>query len=144
MFSYSLTHSVRNTAAVFQVSPNTVYLLRKRFIETGQLAPKPSHAGRPRVISAEGELFLQVLLREEIDLSLEELRERDAATYGVSVSLGAMHNTLQRLGITRKKSPPTTPKRPPRTIKLKRNAIMATSMTSLSMNASTSMKPEPA
>jgi transposase len=103
MFSYSLTHTVRETAAFFRVSPNTIHLLQKRFLETGQLAPQPSRAGRPRVISGEGELFLQVLLREEVDLTLEELRERYASAYGVTVSLGAMHDTLRRLGVTRKK-----------------------------------------
>jgi len=103
IFSYSITHTVRETAAVFRVSPNTVQELRKLFIETGHLEPRPAGAVRPRAVSAEGELLLQVLLRQEVDLTLEELRERYAATYGVTVSLGAMHATLKRLGITRKK-----------------------------------------
>ena len=113
MFSYALTHSVRKTAALFRVSPNTVHVLKKLFIETGQLAPKPSHAGRPRAISAEGELYLQALLREEVDLTLEALRERYADTYGVTVSVGTMFNTLRRLRITRKKVHRRSPEEPP-------------------------------
>ncbi|BBA35643.1 transposase and inactivated derivatives-like protein [Methylocaldum marinum] len=143
MFSYALTHSVRKTAALFRVSPNTVHVLKKLFIETGQLAPKPSHAGRPRAISAEGELYLQALLREEVDLTLEELRERYADTYGVTVSVGTMFNTLRRLRITRKKSPPTTPRRTARSIKPKPTTITTSSMPSPSTSASTSMKPVP-
>lgn len=142
MFNHSLAHSVRKTAEVFRVSPNTVHRLQKLFFETGQLTPKPSHAGRPRVVSEEGELFLKVLLREEVDLTLDELRERHAAAYGVQVSLGAMHDTLQRLGLTRKKSPPTTRRKTPRNTKPTRNAIISKSMASRSTSAFTSTKPE--
>lgn len=142
LFNHALTHPVRETAAVFQVSPTTVQRLKKLFIETGQLAPHPSHAGRPRVVSEEGELFLKVLLLNEVDLTLDELRERYAAAYGVQVSLGAMHDTLQRLGWTRKKSPPTTRSKPPRRTKPTRNAITNKSMASPSTSAFTSMKPE--
>lgn len=144
MFSYSLTHSVRETATVFHVSPNTVHLLQKRFAETGQLAPRPKGGARPRLISAEGELFLAALLGVEPDLTLEELRHRYTEAYGVSVSLGTMFNTLQRLEITLKKSPATTPRKTPRPSKPKRNAITGKSTASLSKTGSTSMKPEPA
>lgn len=141
LYNHALNHSVRDTAAVFHVSPATVQRLKKLFIETGQLAPHPSHAGRPRIVSEEGELFLKVLLLEEVDLTLNELRERYAAAYGVQVSLGAMHDTLQRLGLTRKKSPPTTPRKTPRSTALPRNAITGKSTTSRSRSASISMKP---
>jgi transposase len=142
MFSFSLTHSVRRTAEVFHVSPNTVHLLQKRFIETGQLAPKPRRAGRPRVVSGEGELFLCVLLREQVDLTLEELRERYAAAFGVSVSLGAMHGTLKRLGLTLKKSPPTTPKRIPSESRPRPSAITGKSTAFPSTTGSISTRPE--
>jgi transposase len=143
MFSYVLTHSVRETAALFLVSPNTIHRLKKLFIETGQLAPKPCQAGRPRAISAEGELYVQALLREEVDLTLEELRERYAHTYGVTVSIGTLFNTLQRLGITRKKSPPTPPRKIARSIKPRPSTITTSSMPSPSTSASTSMKRGP-
>lgn len=111
LFNHYLNHSVRDTAAVFLVSPATVQRLKKRFFETGQLAPQAGPVGRPRVVSEEGELFLKGLLREKADLTLEELRARYAAAYGVHVSLGAMHDTLQRLGWTRKKKSPYDPQK---------------------------------
>jgi transposase len=143
MFSYALTHTVRETATLFHVSPNTVHRLKKLFIETGQLAPKPCQTGRRRAVSAEGELYLQALLREEVDLTLEALRERYAHTYGVTVSVGTMFNTLRRLRITRKKSPPTIPRRTARSIKPKPSTITTSSMPSPSTSASTSMKRGP-
>lgn len=73
IFNYSLTHSIRKTARIFQVSPSTVEELQRLFVETGTLQPRPPGAARPRSVSPEGELFLQALLRESVDLTLEEL-----------------------------------------------------------------------
>jgi transposase len=111
IFSYSLTHTVRETAEIFHVSPNTVQQLRQLFFETGQLKPRPAGPARPRAVSAEGELLLQVLLHQEVDLTLEQLRKHYADAYGVTVSLGAMHDTLKRLGLTRKKKSTYDPKK---------------------------------
>ncbi len=47
IFNYSLSHSIRETAKVFQVSPNTVYLLQKLFYETGRLEPYMNSNERP-------------------------------------------------------------------------------------------------
>lgn len=144
MFSYSLTHSVRETARVFHVSPNTVHLLQKRFAETGHLEPKRTGGTLPRLVSAEGELFLLALLATDPDLTLEALRQRHADAYGIAVSMGTMFNTLRRLGITLKKSPPTTPSRTPQRSRPTSNAITLRSMAFPSKTASTSTKPVPA
>ena len=77
----SLTHSIRETARIFSVSPNTVYLLNQLFIETGSLEPREC----PHLITPEGEIYLKILLSEEVDLTLEELRSRYAEVYGVQV-----------------------------------------------------------
>lgn len=130
IFGYSLSHSVRETARVFQVSPSTVQALRQLFIETGELDPRPPGAARPRVVSEAGELYVQLLLRETVDLTLEELCDQYAEVYGVRPSVTAMHATLKRLRMTRKKSPPMTRKRTPRRGRPTPNAITAKSMTS--------------
>ena len=58
IFNYSLTHTIRETARIFQVSPNTVYLLTQLFIETGSLNPRDNLHERPHLITPEGELYL--------------------------------------------------------------------------------------
>ncbi len=45
LYNYSLTHSIRETARIFRVSPNTVYLLKQLFIETGSLNPRECQFG---------------------------------------------------------------------------------------------------
>ncbi len=144
IFGYSLSHSVRETARLFQVSPATVQALRQLFIETGGLEPRPPGAARPRVVSEAGELYVQLLLSETVDLTLAELCDRYAEAYGVQPSVMAMQATLKRLGITRKKSPPMTRTRTPRRVGPKPNAITAKSMTFPWISASTWTKPEPA
>ena len=111
IFNYNLSHSVRNTAKIFGVSPDTVQRLKQLFIETGDLAPRPCHAEHAHAISPEGELYVQALLVEQPDLSLAELCEEYERAYGVAVGTTTLHHLLQRLGFSRKKKHSTTPKK---------------------------------
>jgi len=94
---------------VFNVSPNTVYLLKRRFLETGSLKPRQRQSDYPHLITPEGCLYLKSLLSIEVDLTLEALRARYEKAYGIRVSIGTMFNTLKKLNITLKK-PFLTPK----------------------------------
>lgn len=111
IFNYSLSHSIRETAKLFQVSPNTVYLLQKLFYETGRLEPRVDPTEKPRLITDEGEMYLSVLLSKECDLTLAELCDRYEQAYGVRVSIGTLFNTLERLNLTRKKKTFSDPKK---------------------------------
>jgi transposase len=103
ILNYALTHPVRLTARIFQVSPNTVHLLKKLWYETGSIEPRASKAVHPHAVSPEGELYLQMLLREDVDLTLLQLCERYEDAYGVRIGVTTMHDTLKRLGLTYKK-----------------------------------------
>jgi len=111
ILNYALTHSVRHTARIFQVSPDTVYRLKKLYYETGDIVPHSPQVVPARAVSPEGELYLQVLLLEDVDLTLEELCERYEKAYGVRVGITTMHNTLKRLNLTYKKKTVYDPKR---------------------------------
>ena len=111
IFNHSLSHSVRATARAFRVSPNTVYLLKKRFTETGGLRPKPPTRRGHRAIPEEGEMHLRLWLDEAPDLTLEQLRDRYELVYGVRVGITTLHNTLRRMRITRKRKTFRDPKR---------------------------------
>jgi transposase len=111
LLSYSLSHTLRETARVFHVALPTVYELRRLFCETGALQPRPPGAARPRTISPEGELYVQLLLHETVDLTLAELCTRYTAAFGVPVSPSTMHATLKRLRITRKRKTTYDPKK---------------------------------
>jgi len=57
ILNYSLTHPIRQTAEVFQVSPDTVHRLKKLYYETGGVEPRPCQAEHWKAISEEGELY---------------------------------------------------------------------------------------
>jgi len=120
IYNYSLTHSIRETARIFSVSPNTVYLLNQLFIETGSLKPRDCPSEHPHLITPEGKIYLQLLLSEEVDLTLEELRNRYEEAYGIRVSIGTMYNTLERLNITRKKKTFSDPKKSTSEVEVKK------------------------
>lgn len=111
IFNYSLVNSIRKTARIFQVSPNTVYLLKQLFIETGSLEPRKNQQDHSHIISPEGELYLSLLISEKNDLTLEELCDQYHQIYDVRVSIGTMYNTLDRLNITYKKKTFSDPKK---------------------------------
>lgn len=103
IYNFSLMHTIRKTAEIFSVSPSTVNLFRKLFAETGSLKPRAPLYDRPYLITPEGETFLQLLIAQEVDLTLEEIRYRYESVFGILVSIGTMYNTLERLNISRKK-----------------------------------------
>lgn len=104
ILSHFLSNSAKETARVFNVSVNTVYLLKRLFIETGDVKPRASTRKYPRLISPEGELYLQVLIIEKPDITLEELRDEYRKAYAIPVSMGTMFNTLKKLGFSYKKN----------------------------------------
>lgn len=103
IYNYSSTHTIRNTAEYFSVSPNTVVLYRKLFKETGNLEPRYYSHIYHYLVTAEGEAFIQKLLAEEANLTLNEIRYRYENVFGILISVGAMFNTLNRLDFSRKK-----------------------------------------
>lgn len=123
IFSYNLTHSVRKTAKLFGVSPDTVQRLKNLFNETGGLAPRPCDAVHEHAVSLEGEMYLQALLVDRPDLSLKELCETYERVYRTSVGTTTMHNLLKRLNYSRKKKHSTTRKRTATGTKTKKTSI---------------------
>jgi transposase len=111
ILNHALNHSVRQTARAFQVSPNTVHLLKKLFYETGGIEPRPCNAVHDHAVSPAGELYLQALLLEEVDVTLERLCELYRQAYGVRVGVAAMHLTLKRMGLSYKKKTFHDPKK---------------------------------
>ena len=100
---YSFNHSIADTATVFGMSPNTVFLLRKLYEETGDVKPRKSQRTYERLITIEGETFLQALILTEPDLSIGDLRNAYEEKFGIYVSHGTMVNALNRLNLTCKK-----------------------------------------
>jgi transposase len=78
-----------------------VFQLVKRFLETGQVAPKPTGGGNYSAITAEGPKLIRQLLAQQADLTLSQLGSLSQERMGIQVSLAALARALQRLGITR-------------------------------------------
>ena len=101
--SYALSHSLNQTASVFKVAKKTVILLKKKFIETGNLENRPSTRVYSRLISKEGELYLKDFVNKNPDLTLNEIINHYDEVYQVRVCSATMSNTLKALGFTYKK-----------------------------------------
>ena len=84
----------------FRIPKGTVQNILERFRDAKTVEPKPRNAGRKPAFSLEALQKLEKDVLRHPDATLAELRERS----GVGVSLVAVHNTLRKLGFSRKKS----------------------------------------
>jgi transposase len=92
-----------DVAALFKVSVSYIYKAMIRRRVTGEQAARPQRSHQSfKLAPFENAIRAEVSRRS--DATLEELRRWLAETHQVEVSLGAMHNTLRRLGLTLKKS----------------------------------------
>jgi transposase len=87
-------------AARFAVSTSWVRKLLRQRRQTGSIDPRPHGGGHAEAFDAEAAARLRQAVRDDSDATLEELGRAS----GVACSPSAVYRTLDRLGITRKKS----------------------------------------
>lgn len=92
--------SMGQIAERFLMPKGTVQNIIERYRDAGTVEPKPQNAGRKPAISGEALRKLERNVEQHSDATLSELRDR----CGFKVSVVTVHNTLKRLGFTRKKS----------------------------------------
>lgn len=94
--------SAKATAQLFQVSISHIYKAFGRRSATGETEARPQRNRQTlKLEDHHAAIAAEVALRP--DVTLDELRAWLLATRGVSASLGLMHNTLARLGLTLKR-----------------------------------------
>lgn len=92
--------SMGQIAKRFSMPKGTVQNILERFRDSGTYEPKPQNPGRKSAFSAKDLELLEQDVQNNPDATLEELRERSS----VKVSIVSFHNTLKKLGYTRKKN----------------------------------------
>ena len=93
----------RATAQLFQVSISYIYKALGRRAATGETEARPQR-NRQTLKLADHHAAIAAEVAARPDVTLDELRAWLLAAHGVTASLGLMHQTLARLGLTRKKS----------------------------------------
>src|SRR4051794_11847773 len=93
----------RDVAARFRVSVSYVYKALGRRAATGEVEARPQRNHQALKLAAHHDA-IRAEVAQRPDVTLNELRAWLLATQGVAASLGLMHRTLARLGLTLKKS----------------------------------------
>lgn len=86
----------------FKVSVNFISTLIERFKQTGKVDPKPHGGGRRPAIEASGQSFIRNLLKDQPDLTLEEICGEYNKPFE-PVTRSTIDRTLNTMKITRKK-----------------------------------------
>jgi transposase len=96
--------AVGTVGELFRVGVSYIYKVLARRRQTGETEARAqrSHQG---LKLAEHHEAIRAEVASRPDVTLDELRAWLETEHGVSASLGLMHNTLARLGLTRKKRP---------------------------------------
>ena len=97
-------------AAFFRIGEATLQRWLREYRERGDLSPKPHTGGHDPLVSLEGEELLRSIVRRENDRTLEEYCRLLEEAGGPRLARSTMHDTLERLRITRKKKHSTPPK----------------------------------
>lgn len=92
----------RTVAARFQVSVSYIYKALGRRTATGETEARLQRNHQELKLAAQHDA-IKAEVAQRPDVTLNELRAWLAATHGVAASLGLMHRTLARLGLTLKK-----------------------------------------
>lgn len=94
--------SIREVADRLSVSPSYVSKATSRFRQTGQRTTKPRGGQREAILAGREEL-LRERLEMVKDTTLEELRSWLLQEHAIKISIGALWNTLERMGLRFKK-----------------------------------------
>jgi transposase len=90
-------------AETFEVSESTIDKWAKRWRDTGRVAALPFAGGRRRALKACA-ADIRAEVKQQADVTLDELCERVEAQTGVTASRSMMARELQVLALPRKKS----------------------------------------
>ena len=90
-------------AELFQVSVSYIYKALARRAATGEIEARPQRNRQELKLAAHHDAIAAEVARRP-DVTLEELRAWLLGNHQVAASLGLMHKTLVRLGLTLKKS----------------------------------------
>lgn len=94
----------RTAAERFDVSVSFIYKALKRRRVSGEATARAQRNQQVLKLAAQHAAILAEVERRS-DVTLDELRAWLLETHGLEASLGLMHNTLIRLGLTLKKRP---------------------------------------
>jgi transposase len=100
---YEKQKSLRKTAELLDVSYKFVQSLVKRWKTEGTIEPKPHGGGNPPRIQNVHIPFLNSMIDDENDLSLEEMCDRLHEKFNLKIAPSTLCETLSRLKISRKK-----------------------------------------
>jgi transposase len=95
--------SAKAVAQLFRVSVSYIYKALGRRSVTGETEARPQR-NRQTLKLADHHASIAAAVALRPDVTLDELRAWLLATHEVTASLGLMHKTLARLGLTLKKS----------------------------------------
>jgi transposase len=84
----------------FRIPKGTVQSVLEHYRDSGTVEPKPQNSGRKPAFQGKTLRKLERDVLRRPDSTLQELRDRS----GLAVSLVTVHNTLRKLGFTRKKN----------------------------------------
>jgi transposase len=90
-------------AELFGVGVATVVRIKRLYVETGTVKPKPHGGGMPRIIAARDESLVEAMVRKHPDWSEEQYAKTLAEEYGIVASAVTVGRTVRKLGYSVKK-----------------------------------------
>ena len=104
VIKYRKTHTIKETAAFFEIGEDTVSRWERQYREEKTLAPrKRNEFTYASIVSEEGKKFIAALIEKTNDITLEEIRQHYFVRFNQEISVQTVHYHLKKLNISRKK-----------------------------------------
>jgi transposase len=102
--------STEQLAERFDVGSATVKRLKRLYVETGGVAPRPHGGGTPRKIKAHQEKLVEALVQQHPDWTEERYAAALRKEHGIQASDVTVGRVIRRLGYSVKKKRSSRPK----------------------------------
>jgi transposase len=90
-------------AELFGVGEATIKRLKRRFLDTGSVSPKPHGGGAQPIIGKKEEALVEALVQQHPDWSEDQFAKALADEHGVMASAATVGRAIRKLGYSVKK-----------------------------------------
>ena len=104
VINYRRSHTIKETALLFELSESTIVRWETQYKNKGTLLPEKTGGKTYAFVTESGQKFLLSEIEKENDITLEELQKCYLKRFNIRLGISTIHSHLKQLKISLKKN----------------------------------------